>query len=241
MMSPWGARGIVPGADEAPQGLTTRATMSVVQTPDRNRSTAVLISTGSFTDVRLPALPAVSRNLADLRRTLTSDRGMFEASRVHLLDQADHTHLTTIGRLTRATDDTLLVYYSGHGLNENDDLYLAYTNTDRDEPQLTALPYQTLRYLVTASPARRCIVILDCCFSGKVIEWMSGDQTPTGELDIQGTYILTATGTSQKAIAPIGERHTAFTGALLRLLGDGLDKATSSSAWQTSIRAWRPI
>ncbi|MFI5898523.1 Clp protease N-terminal domain-containing protein [Actinoplanes sp. NPDC051513] len=212
-------------AEEAPQRLNVPTT-SAVQTPDRNRSTAVLVGAGSFTDTRLPALPAVPRNLRDLRRALTSDNGMFNASRVHVFDRVSHTDLTAISRLTRTTDDTLLIYYTGHGLNENDDLYLAYADTDRDEPQLTGLPYQHLRYLVGASPARRCIVILDCCYSGKVIEWMnSGDQTPTGELDIRGTYVLTATGTSQKAIAPVGERHTAFTGALLRLLAQGLDNA----------------
>jgi uncharacterized caspase-like protein len=169
-------------------------------------------------------MPAIPRNLQDLRRVLTADSGLFEPARVHVFDQVEHGDLKAIGTLARSAADTLVVYYAGHGLNENDDLYLAYENTDRDQPQLTGLAYGTLRHLVTASPARRCIVILDCCYAGKVIGWMgAGDAAPAGELDIKGTYVLTATGMTDKAIAPEGDRHTAFTGALLRLLRDGID------------------
>jgi hypothetical protein len=216
--------GVEPGTAVTPQTVAYRAHLSGVQLPIRDRSTAILIGAGSFTDPRLPDMPAISRNLQDLRRTLTSDSGLFEPARVHAFDQIEYGDLKAIGTLARATADTLLIYYAGHGLNENDDLYLAFADTDRDEPQLTGLPYAKLRHLVTASPAQRCIVILDCCYAGKVIGWMgTGDLAPVGELDIKGTYILTATGLSDKAIAPQGDRHTAFTGALLRLIHDGID------------------
>ncbi len=51
----------------------------------------------------------------------------------------------------------------------------------------------------------------------------SGDALPTSELDIKGTYILAASGANAKAIAPEGERHTAFTGSLPRLLTSGIE------------------
>lgn len=65
----------------------------------------------------------------------------------------------------------------------------------------------------------RSVVILDCCYAGKAIGWMaSEDATPSGELDIRGTYLLTATAGTQKALALPGQRNSAFTAALLRLL-----------------------
>jgi ATP-dependent Clp protease ATP-binding subunit ClpC len=216
--------GVEPGAAITPQTVAYRADPGGIQLPVRDRSTALLIGAGSFTDPRLSDMPAISRNLQDLRRTLTADSGLFEPARVHVFDLVEYGDLKSIGTLARATADTLLIYYAGHGLNENDDLYLAFHDTDREEPQLTAFAYAKLRHLVTASPARRCIVVLDCCYAGKVIEWMStGDSAPIGELDIKGTYILTATGISEKAIAPQGDPHTAFTGALLRLMRDGIN------------------
>lgn len=204
------------------QGAVHHARLAGVQLPIRDRSTAILIGSGIFTDARLPDLPAISSNLLDLRRSFTSQQGLFEPARVHVFDHVQHGDLRSIGTLARDTPDTLVVYYAGHGLNENDDLYLALYDTDPDEPQVTGLPYRMLRHMVTSSPARRCIVILDCCYGGKVIGWMSsGAGNPVGELDIKGTYVLTATGTSEKAIAPPGDRNTAFTGALLDLLSKG--------------------
>ena len=207
-----------------PQAVAYRIQPAGIQLPIRDRSTAILVGAGRFTDGRLPDLPAITHNLHDLRRALTADIGLFEPARVHVFDHVEHGDLKAVATLARATSDTLVVYYAGHGLNENDDLYLAYADTDRDQPQLTGLGYDKVRHIVTSSPARRCIVILDCCYAGKVIEWMGpGDAGAAGELDIRGTYVLTATGMTAKAIAPQGERHTAFTGALLRMLRDGVD------------------
>jgi ATP-dependent Clp protease ATP-binding subunit ClpC len=110
------------------------------------------------------------------------------------------------------------------GINEPDDLYLAYARTNSAKARLTGLSYSSLRHIVTSSLARRCIVVLDCCYAGKAIGWMSNeDAAPSGEVDIQGTYILTATAGNQKALAPDGDRNSAFTGALLRLIRDGID------------------
>lgn len=64
--------------------------------------------------------------------------------------------------------------------------------------------------------------MLDCCFSGRAIDTLSGEGVPTGQLDISGTYVLTATAATQLALAPAGERHTAFTGALLGVLREGI-------------------
>jgi hypothetical protein len=44
----------------------------------------------------------------------------------------------------------------------------------------------------------------------------------SGQIDIPGRYTLTSSAANETANAPAGAPHTAFTGELLRLLGDGL-------------------
>lgn len=104
------------------------------------------------------------------------------------------------------------------------ELFLALPGSDPEDPGFTALPYEALRALFVDSGrirARTRIIILDCCFSGRAIPAMSGDLV-SGMVDIEGVYVLTATAANRTALAPPGERYTAFTGALLDLLRDGV-------------------
>jgi hypothetical protein len=68
------------------------------------------------------------------------------------------------------------------------------------------------------------VLIPDCCFSARVTdEFMSGsDEAILGQLDIEGTYIITSAPATSVALAPAGAAHTAFTGVLLDLLRDGI-------------------
>ncbi len=73
------------------------------------------------------------------------------------------------------------------------------------------------------SPATKKVVILDCCFSGRALADLAGDEeTIAGQVGIEGVYTLTATPRNAVALAPPGERYTAFTGALLDLLCGGI-------------------
>jgi len=47
-------------------------------------------------------------------------------------------------------------------------------------------------------------------------------ETIQGQVGIEGTYTLTATAANAVALAPLGDRYTAFTGALLGLLTKGI-------------------
>jgi Caspase domain len=123
-----------------------------------------------------------------------------------------------------AAADTLLVYFAGHGrTGGNNELYLCLPETSPGELSFTALPYNQLREAVADSPATRKVVILDCCFSGRALaDLAGGEETIAGQAGIEGAYILTATAANAVALAPPGERYTAFTGALLDLLSTGI-------------------
>ena len=64
-------------------------------------------------------------------------------------------------------DDTLLFYYSGHGVFDIDgDVYLASSDTDPDEPYRRGFSFEELRKMIQKSISTRVVVILDCCYSG---------------------------------------------------------------------------
>ena len=189
--------------------------------PERPASTAILIGTGRYRSPAIPDIPAIPRNLADLRTRLSA----FDPARVHTFADPSLEDLPRIAEAAESTSDTLLVYYAGHGFAEPDgELYLGLPATEPERRKYSTLPYDRLRSLVLDSPARNRLVVLDCCFSGRAIGTLTGDgDTPGGQLDISGTYILTATSPTRLAHAAEGARNSAFTGELLSLLHDGID------------------
>src|SRR5580692_3831951 len=130
----------------------------------------------------------------------------------------------TLRQHAAAAEDTLLVYFAGHGrTGRRNELFLCLPDTDPDDLWFTALGYERVREAVAESRATKKVVILDCCFSGRALADQAGDEeTILGQVGIEGTYLLTATAANAVALAPPGERYTAFTGTLLDLLNTGI-------------------
>lgn len=197
--------------------------------PDSQRSRIVLIGTSEYEDENLPDLPAVGRNIIGLKTALTNP--VFGiVPKMHCDVLADEGDIRLIGRrvriAARQAEDLLLVYYAGHGLTagRRHELYLALRHTEWDEPEFNALEYDKLRGAVLNSPAAAKIIILDCCFSGRVFGHSMA--VPTAELidqvDIDGSYVMASAHGNEVALVLPGEDHTAFTGRLLKLLHDGV-------------------
>lgn len=192
--------------------------------PDPERSRAVFIGTSSYENESLEDLPAVEKSLKRLLEALANPTYGWVASNTStsVLDAPHQVDIhDALKAQAQAATDTLLVYYAGHGLlNRQNELYLCPSTVRPDALGPTALAYQEVRDIVAASPAKRRIVILDCCFSGRAIP-MSGEAIDP-HLEIEGTYVLTATTRNQQALAPTGQPYTAFTGALIDLLTAGI-------------------
>lgn len=70
-------------------------------------------------------------------------------------------------RKDAAPEDTLLFYFSGHGMPDGwGSHYLVSTDTSPEYPEYAGFPYNDLQSLVDRSPAEKKITILDCCYSG---------------------------------------------------------------------------
>ncbi|MFC9236306.1 caspase family protein [Streptomyces decoyicus] len=160
--------------------------------PDPVRSRAVLIGTGDHAEGSgLPPLPAIRANLDDLREALTAPTtGVLPPEHcVTVADPATGTEAgSALARVAQEATDLLLVYYGGHGLvDDRGRLHLALPRTEATQPRWSALPFETLREELADSPAAIRVLILDCCFSGRAIEAMTGAHgVVSGQIDIAG-------------------------------------------------------
>ncbi|MGW2329163.1 caspase, EACC1-associated type [Streptomyces sp. NPDC001700] len=198
--------------------------------PDPTRSEAVLV--GAYDYRTLPGLPAVARNLEGLRGVLT-DPAVWGVppERCTVLAQPGSAQqvLDTVKEAAARATDTLFVYYGGHGLIDphTDELYLALPDSVHDR-EYTALRYEYLRRAVLdpAAGARRTVVVLDCCYSGRaLIGRMSASDEIADRAAVEGTCLLTASAETRAALSPPGETYTAFTGELITALGGGIPGA----------------
>ncbi|MEU5598837.1 caspase family protein [Streptomyces sp. NPDC020298] len=191
--------------------------------PDGGASRVVLIGCGDFDDIDLPAIPAVKSNLADLRSALTDQtHGTLPPEHCRVLaDPADHRSVgMALAQAAREAEDLLLVYYTGHGLLDEDGLlHFALSSTDPGHVGFTGVPADLVKRYLGRARARLRILVLDCCFSGRAVAAMTeSGSLLSAQLDVSGTYTLTSTTATAPSHAPPGQRHTAFTAALLDAL-----------------------
>ena len=99
----------------------------------------------------------------------------------------------------RQQDDLVLLYFSGHGLKDQDaKFFLSTRDTGRDQKgnfsRATALAASKLQEYITDSRSQRQIIILDCCFSGALVQGMpiKGELNIQEELGGKGRAILTS-------------------------------------------------
>jgi WD40 repeat protein len=189
---------------------------------------ALLVGSGRYVaGSRLPAVPSVSDTVRDLAEVLVDRCGVRrENLQPPLLDPADPRAFgDAVAAAADEATDVLLLYYVGHGLiSLGGELYLATNATDDLVDGLTfkALPYQAVRDAIANSSARSTVVILDCCFAGRAQGSYGTAANDAFELaSLANTYLLASASREVQALAPVGEKYTAFTGELLTFLRDG--------------------
>ncbi|TDD56272.1 hypothetical protein E1286_02870 [Nonomuraea terrae] len=188
---------------------------------------AVVAGTGTHLAAsRLPTAAAVPATLADLGRCLVERAGLAPSGLTVLLDPATPAQLgEALERAAREATSVLMFHYVGHGVFGPDhELYLA-TQATADLGQGAAghqaLPYTTVRRILASSSAEYVVLVLDCCFTG------GGRPVPARAVDRAfdaawpGAYVLASSSRDGNSWALPGVRHTALTGALLRLLTEG--------------------
>ncbi|MEV5881582.1 Eco29kI family restriction endonuclease [Streptomyces sp. NPDC052020] len=206
--------------------------MTTLMKPEEN-DTAILIGVSQYRDPSLPDVPAVLNSLHTMRRLLTDpDLCGWAEGQVHVLE--DPVGSSKLGlrlhRLAEETTGTLLVYFVGHGvLTKTGSLCLATGETQLRYPDLTGLEYDKVRGALLDSPAQVKLVILDCCYSGRAINGLSGSDQSTFAVaaEISGVYTLTAADRAAHVPSPEVQKTacTSFTGVLDYVVRAGIPDA----------------
>jgi hypothetical protein len=188
----------------------------------------VLIGTSSYE--HFEQIPAIENNLEALRIFLTSSDGWGlprENCSVITDPKTPSEIVSAVQAAAGAATDTLLVYFAGHGvLDEESRFYLTLQGSVDKEPW-TCVAYEWLSRPIIRSKALRRIAIIDSCFSGKVhkrgvMSVSSASSLVKSEASASGTVVLTSARDDRVSLAPPGESYTAFTGELLKVLNEGI-------------------
>ncbi|MGF1431124.1 caspase family protein [Kitasatospora sp. LaBMicrA B282] len=195
--------------------------------PDPAASRAVLAGVSRYR--QLEALPAVANNLPALAEALCSGDSWRLAPadcRVVAEPASLQELLEPVAQAAEEATDTLLVYFAGHGLlDDRGDLFFGLPGAQPGQGH-TGVPYSLLRSAILHGGAERHVIVLDCCFSGRALGVMGTSMADQAEID--GSCLLAAAPEAGVALAPPGERYTAFTGELLALLANGIE---GGGAW----------
>lgn len=198
--------------------------------PDPATSRAVLIGVSTYE--YLDDLPSVANNLLGLQDLLTSSSGWaLPAEHCITISNPKNSSdvVTALREASVQSRDTLLVYYAGHGVLDDElRFYVSLSGSAADEPW-ACLSYEWIRKTLGQSLARRRVAILDSCFSGKVHRGSLSQASDAVRVQTAaaGTIVLTSARDDRVALAPPGERYTAFTGELLTVLTDGIPGGSS--------------
>jgi hypothetical protein len=193
--------------------------------PDPAASRAVIIGVDTYQN--LEDLPAVANNIERLAALLTAE-DLWGLPPEHLTVLSNPTSkdavLDAVHTAATQADDALLVYFAGHGLLSADaDLRLALPHTD-GERLYRGVAYDDVRDLIVQTGrALARVVILDCCYSGSALTGYMGAASGIANRTMaEGTYVMTSSAETKPAMAPPGEKYTAFTGELLSVIEEGV-------------------
>ncbi|MFE6838583.1 caspase family protein [Streptomyces sp. NPDC057705] len=184
----------------------------------------LLIATSTHHGPHLPSVPSVARTFEDLRTVFTERCGVREDRLRLLLDPPDARSMAeAVTEEAQRADTVLLVYFVGHGLlGPGGELHLAASGTDRLTPGMAghqALSFTALRQALEVSRASSVVLVLDCCFSGRVSLGTSASVPALAVEPTHGVYFIGSA--EQLADAPPDAEHTAFSGALIDVLTTG--------------------
>ncbi|WP_088891514.1 nSTAND1 domain-containing NTPase [Leptolyngbya ohadii] len=124
----------------------------------------------------------------------------------------------------RSVAQTALFYFSGHGLQREAGIregFLAPSNTDPDRG-FYGLSLFWLRRLLQESPVRQRIIILDCCHSGELLNFLEADP---GAVPGTDRLFMAASREYETAYESIDSPYSVFTQALLT----GLDPSRNQT------------
>ncbi|MFD4553555.1 caspase family protein [Streptomyces sp. NPDC058469] len=192
------------------------------------RRLALLIATYDYQDDGLRRLTAPAHDAGAFAAVLQDpDIAGFEVTT--LINEPHYRVGEAIADLyrDRRRDDLTLLYFTGHGLKDDDGrLYLAMTNTRRDSLLFTSLPAEQIDQAMSGCTSRQKVLILDCCYSGAFpagrLAKADTDVHALERFQGRGRTVLTASDATQYSFEGNQPHGTAAQSVFTRYLVEGL-------------------
>ena len=167
----------------------------------------LLIGVSSYSSDKGPGdIPNIDVNISKLESLFTNaDFVGIKSNNIKTLNSRKSTEFISINTTlsefiaSATSDDTLIIYYSGHGITSTKNLavYLSTSQTQTGESlEGTSIKIDTFKDAISTSYCKKKIIILDCCYSGAIIGTMSGAaiekniQAQLKKLISKGTFIM---------------------------------------------------
>ncbi len=192
---------------------------------------ALLIGVSEYQSDLNP-LPATIQDIEAMRRILQNpDMGGFAEENVKLLKNPDRQQMEeNIEELfaQRHRDDLVLLFFSGHGITDDDGrLYFATQTTRIAQGELkrsSAVSASFIHESMTRSRSKRQVVILDSCFSGAFVKGLSPKNAVTVDIRKQlggeGRAVLASSSSTQYSF---GEKDGNKPSIYTRYLVEGIE------------------
>lgn len=187
---------------------------------------ALLIANQVFNDARISSLRSPVTDAAELGKVLRNpELGGFEV--LEIMDGSARDIQMECQRFFEDTGptDTILIHVSGHGERGRHGFLYVPMDADLRWLDATCVRGSYFRDLLRATQASRQIVIIDCCFSGSIIDDLMSKGTSGSEiadlLDAEGVVVITASNAAQEAFE-LGNADGGSTSAFTRAIVDGI-------------------
>ena len=194
------------------------------------RRLALLVATYEYQDTGLRQLTAPAHDAEALAAVLADDEiAGFQVTT--LINEPHYRVGEAISELyrDRRRDDLTVLYFTCHGLKDDDGrLYLATVNSRRESLLFTSLPAEQIDQAMSACASHQRVLILDCCYGGAFPANSAKGVTEVHSLDRfrgRGRAVLTASDATQYAFE--GDQahgqpvQSVFTRYLVQGLRDG--------------------
>jgi hypothetical protein len=136
------------------------------------RLLGVLVAVDTYDDPTISKLDYARSDATKMARALAANPAGYYVD-VRLTTLADHeaTPAAVLDAIARAVangthEDTLIVFYAGHGTQDSSGYYLTASTTERSRLTQTALAWQRVAEVLDKARAR-VIVVLDACHAGR--------------------------------------------------------------------------
>ncbi len=183
---------------------------------------AVIIGVSAYRDRSIPPFPFCENDAQAMYALLTDPRvGNLPPEQVKLLygvDVTDRAIKRTMGTWLRKqtqADDTVIIYYTGRGVWNEDEWYWLPQDAERAEVFSTAISQSDVADMLAGIHARKIVTLLDVSYATDSPQASTSAQSPLDIFGGEGRIVLSASDGAQDSARLPEQQQGAFTAALI--------------------------